>query len=72
MENYIMISQNGCIVLQILQYMVNKLLSKLERDKSFKSKILGLLQLQPFVTQGSRLRKFGNMVIKGVGLLSEL
>ena len=52
--------------------MVNKWLSKLERDRSFKSKILGLLQLQPFATQGSRLRKFGNLVVEGLGLLSEL
>ena len=72
MENYILINQNGCIVLQILQYMVNEVLSKLERDGSFKSKIFGLLQLQPFVTQGSRLRKFGNLVIKGLGPFSEL
>ena len=63
MENDILINQNGCIVLQKLQYMVNEVLRKLERDGSFKSKIFGSLQLQPFVTQGIRLRKFGNLVI---------
>ena len=52
--------------------MVNKWLSKLEGDRISKSKVLGLLQLQSFVTQGSRLGKFGNLVIEGLSLLSEL